>query len=396
VSVISSLIEGIYLILPSGYGDIMIILKGGGVNSTTPAGEPAIYNCHIHTFTNKNVPDNFLKARLGNTFGRIAGRAARSKKLLNFLIRVMERVNPKENDVLERTARFVATSELKTQSDIFERIRKQYPRSAVFVVLPMDMEFMELGEVEEKIDKQHDDLLALAKASSTQGQIIPFYTAHPERLDIVERVRTHLGEGRFQGIKIYPNLGYLPTHPRLMEVYKICEERGYPVISHCTPGGVWKYGLTDADRRKLGHPENYIPILEKFKDLRLCLAHFGGAAEWAKHLRGRADSPEEEAWVKIISRTIEQGKYPNLYTDISYTVFTPKVKGLYIDLVDYLKVMLSNENIRAHVLFGSDYYMVETEEISEKEVSILLRSRLGEDLFFQIAHTNPRKFLGIP
>jgi predicted TIM-barrel fold metal-dependent hydrolase len=88
-------------------------------------------------------------------------------------------------------------------------------------------------------------------------------------------------------------------------------------------------------------------------------------------------------------------KYPNLYTDISYTIFMPRIRGLYIDLVDYLKVLLSSPNIRESVLFGSDYYMVEQEEITEKESSILLRSRLGEDLFKQIAYTNPKKFLGI-
>ena len=92
---------------------------------------------------------------------------------------------------------------------------------------------------------------------------------------------------------------------------------------------------------------------------------------------------------------ITSGNYPNLYTDISYTVFTPKVQGLYIDLVDYLKVLLSHPLVRKRVLFGSDYYMVERESISEKEVSLLLRSRLGEDLYKQIAYTNPREFLGI-
>jgi predicted TIM-barrel fold metal-dependent hydrolase len=58
-------------------------------------------------------------------------------------------------------------------------------------------------------------------------------------------------------------------------------------------------------------------------------------------------------------------------------------------------VLLSKKEIREHVLFGSDYYMVEQEEITEKEASILLRSRLGEDLYKQIAHTNPKRYLGI-
>jgi uncharacterized protein len=128
----------------------------------------------------------------------------------------------------------------------------------------------------------------------------------------------------------------------------------------------------------------------------LCLAHFGSAEEWIKHIR--AETPSEgdgRAWVRIITDMINEKKYPNLYTDISYTLFMPRIRGMYIDLVDYLKVLLSNSRIRERVLFGSDYYMAEQEEIKEKEASILLRSRLGEDLFKQIAHTNPKRFLGI-
>jgi predicted TIM-barrel fold metal-dependent hydrolase len=116
-----------------------------------------------------------------------------------------------------------------------------------------------------------------------------------------------------------------------------------------------------------------------------------------EHLKRRDDADDlrkGEPWVKTIYDMIASGRYPNLYTDISYTVFTPKFRDLYIDLLDYLKVLLSNPQVRT-VLFGSDYYMVERENMSEKEVSIALRSRLGEDLYKQIAHTNPREFLKI-
>jgi hypothetical protein len=37
--------------------------------------------------------------------------------------------------------------------------------------------------------------------------------------------------------------------------------------------------------------------------------------------------------------------------------------------------------------------MVEQEKLNEKEVSIALRSHLGESLYFQMAHYNPRNFL---
>jgi hypothetical protein len=74
---------------------------------------------------------------------------------------------------------------------------------------------------------------------------------------------------------------------------------------------------------------------------------------------------------------------------------TPRLQGLYIDLIDYLKAMLSDPLVRSHVLFGSDYYMVTQERMSEKEVSVMPRSRLGEDLYKQLAYTNPREFLGL-
>ena len=63
--------------------------------------------------------------------------------------------------------------------------------------------------------------------------------------------------------------------------------------------------------------------------------------------------------------------------------------------MDYVKVLLADLRLREHVLFGSDYYMVEREDLTKKEVSIMLRSRLGEDLYFQIAHHNPRRYLGL-
>jgi uncharacterized protein len=319
-------------------------------------------------------------------------RVIRSELLMDLLVRI----NPASNDIFERTARFLKIAEQPSQADVFKQVELQYPeKTTVFVVLPMDMTFMDMGELATPIERQHEELLTLTHAF--EGQIVPFYAADPRHEDIVERVRANLAPDKFQGIKIYPNLGYKPDHPRLMEIYKLCIEGSYPVLTHCSPGGIWRYGLSKEERRANSEPENYRRILETkgYRDLKLCLAHFGGAEEWVKHLKGRTRGNQEEAWVRTIYEMIASGRYPNLYTDISYTVFTPKVEGLYVDLVDYLKVLLNNPRVRERVLFGSDYYMVERESLSEKEVSLLLRSRLGEDLYKQIAHTNPRQFLGI-
>ena len=319
-------------------------------------------------------------------------RAIRSNLLIDLLVWI----NPASNDIFERMARFLKISEQPTQAAVFKQVQLQYPeKTTVFVVLPMDMGFMNLGGLKAPIESQHAELLELTKNS--EGQIIPFYAADPRHPDIVERVKNNLSKDKFRGIKIYPNLGYRPDHPNLMEIYKLCIKGDFPVLTHCSPGGIWMYGLSKKERRANSQPINYKNILDTqgYRTLKLCLAHFGGSDEWVRHLRGRTRNNEEEPWVRTIYEMLASGDYPNLYTDISYTVFTPKVPGLLLDLIDYLKVLLAHPLVRKRVLFGSDYYMVERESVSEKEASLLLRSRLGEDLYKQIAYTNPREFLGL-
>lgn len=315
----------------------------------------------------------------------------------NLLVELLIWINPaSSNDIFERMARFLRIASQSTQQAVFDEIRMQYPDNTVFVALPMDMTFMNLGRLPASIEEQHKELCELAQSSN--GQVIPFYAADPREPGIVENVRENLAVDKFRGIKIYPNLGYRPDDPNLMEIYKICAMGGFPVMTHCSPGGVWEYGLPRKIRREYSSPEAYRSILERkeLRKLKLCLAHFGGAEEWAKQLsRKTTDEDPEKPWVRTIYEMITSGNYPNLYTDISYTVFTPRIQGLYIDLIDYLRVMLSHPLVRTHVLFGSDYYMVTQERMSEKEVSVMLRSRLGEELYKQIAYTNPRQYLGL-
>ena len=357
--------------------------------------ELPIYNCHIHTFTSQHVPKNFLKLFAGGLFGPAFSALLRNGAVAGFVANMAPSIGPfSKNDLVERQARFFTRGQSGKQIEVFEGIEKQYPKGTVFVVLPMDMKFIGLGDVPVSLDEQHRELLELVTKHGKN--VIPFYAADPRRDDLVEKVRANLGPGKFRGIKIYPNLGYYPQDKNLMKVYEVCVENDVPVMSHCSPTGVWQYRLTPEDRARFGHPRNYETILKEFPSLRLCLAHFGGSEEWNKHLKSQTETEgDARAWVRWITDMIKSDDFPNLYTDISYTVFIPRVEGLYFDYFDYLKVLLANEKIRNRVLFGSDYYMVEREKMTEKEVSILLRSRLGEDLYFQIAHHNPLQYLGI-
>jgi uncharacterized protein len=86
---------------------------------------------------------------------------------------------------------------------------------------------------------------------------------------------------------------------------------------------------------------------------------------------------------------ITSGNYPNLYTDISYTLFVDE------DFFQVLKVIMENDILSKRILFGSDFYMVEPERLKERKLPMKLRAYLGEQKFKLIAEENPKRFLGI-
>lgn len=345
--------------------------------------ELPIYNCHIHTFTVDHVPAGFLPF----------GSALRWRPLAGALIWALRRADPWDNrDRVERYARLMELSESGTQAEVLERVQRQYPANARFVVLPMDMSLMGAGPVPVSIEDQTDELLRLA--ARRPDTVIPFCAVDPRRPDAVEQARRWIAAG-CRGVKIYPNLGYYPHHPALLRLYEELEARGLPVMAHCSPGGIRHRQLSEQAAAEFAHPRHYAAVLKRFPRLRVCLAHFGGGEEWERQLRGETErAGAERTWVGWIGDLIRGGQHPGLYTDISYTLFMPGAARWPFDYFDYLKVLLADPRLQERVLFGSDSYMVQLERLSERQASIALRSRLGEELFFKIAHHNPRRFLG--
>ncbi|MEM7238861.1 MAG: amidohydrolase family protein, partial [Pseudomonadota bacterium] len=195
----------------------------------------------------------------------------------------------------------------------------------------------------------------------------------------------------FRGIKLYPPLGYSPSHPVLMdEIYPYCVENDLPVMSHCSRGGVRGRWIDDREQARLAGPDAFIEVLETFPRLRVCLAHFGGEAEWDAYLGPPMTTRRtEDNWLEKIRLMLESGTYPNLYTDISYTVFK------YTQNVPALDIFLSHPRVARRVLFGSDFYLTEREGKSERRVSIELRHGIGDAKFRMIAETNPAEYLGV-
>jgi predicted TIM-barrel fold metal-dependent hydrolase len=257
-----------------------------------------------------------------------------------------------------------------------------------------------------------------------------------DKLRIFNVIRSYFEKGIFQGIKLYPALGYFPFDRRLKPVYDLALEFDLPVISHVIRGAVYYRGPKEysshpytgkpLDGKKpedftahFTHPLNFEILLNpshlskyweisqqeaaKYSNLKICLGHFGGEDEWRKFLENpwipektnsldinnwrptcNPDSESQFSWFSICRDLMR--KYPNVYADISYTLAFEYTYPL-------LKVVLeTDEKVRERTLFGTDFYVV-SKASSERKIAIKARAYLGNDLFTQIATINPVEFL---
>lgn len=352
------------------------------------------YNTHIHTFREDDVPRRFLPLGLVRVLASKPGYYLTAKLLNN--------LNPfSNNDILDRYVKFVSIGKLGSQQKIFEECLRFYPDETQFIILAMDMAHMSAGKVPRDYK---DQLRELGELKVTYPQIHPFIHIDPRRKDYLDLLKQCVEDSRFAGVKLYPPLGYFPYDERLLPVYEYCQNNNLPIIAHCSPYNPVHYKGSKKEIIKLlsssesqinikgktkkelcsnfTNPLNYPRVLDKFPKLRICLAHFGSEYYWGEYL----NNPGKDGnWFEIIKELLIN--YPNLYSDISFTLN----KQEYFPL---LKVLLTDKKLRKQILFGSDYYMVETKS-DERRFGIDLRAAIGESEFQQIAVENPKRFLGI-
>ncbi len=345
-----------------------------------------ITNCHIHTFTEAHVPRFYPHVVLW-VFKRIPGLV----RLLAFLFRLIGQIGI--SDTLDRLYQFQRESGAKTQAEVLDRIIPQYPSNTRFVVLPLDMSGLGHGAVQKGLRSQHDELGAMATDPRYKGRVIPFATCDPRLPGAAAEVDRCITQKGFRGLKLYPRFGFDPDHPVLMnDIYPLLQERGLPVMTHCSRGGVRGAGVVSAVGDRYSAPQAFIPVMKAFPDLKICLAHFGGQTDWRAYVQEGIDPRDPKAadnnWQVAIRHMITCGDWPNLWTDISYTLFH------FDDFVPFLRLFLQDARLARRVLFGSDFYMTRQEALSERAVCFRLRVALGEDLFSQIAERNPAIWLG--
>lgn len=344
-----------------------------------------IHNSHTHIFTIDHVPNNFLPLGLATLM-----KVPFLRVPLRFLL---VNLNPfSSRDIFQRYSNFVKISTKKTQEDVFKVVRSYYPLDTKFVVLPMDMAYMDAGDIPKDIHEQHIKLYELSQHPLFGKQIVPFAAVDPRRQDVLGMLKELVEEKGFKGVKIYPPLGYSPGDPKLHPVYEYAQEKGIPIMTHCSRGGVKNKKISKEEAAVLTNPDSYIAIMKKYPNLRICMGHCGGDEDWQRYLNEPWDensSADLKSWLSKILDIMRSGEYPNFYADISYTIFKFEAHS------QILKVLLQDNKVKTQMLFGSDFYMVEQEKFLERRLAISLRATLGEDLFTLIAETNPKKYLGI-
>jgi uncharacterized protein len=116
-------------------------------------------------------------------------------------------------------------------------------------------------------------------------------------------ITAHLAElaaAGVAGVKLHPVVhSFIPDDQRLHSMYEFCADSGLVVLSHSGPGRAGAQGSA--------RPGDFAPVLRKWPDLRLVLAHLGGAS-WQETAALAAEFPR---LVFDLSEVIEWTGAPN-------------------------------------------------------------------------------------
>lgn len=274
--------------------------------------------------------------------------------------------------------------------------------------------------------KQLDELIGLKVRYG--NDIFPFLAVDPRRKDMGKLIEEYVGKNKpFHGIKLYAPNGYSPTDPHLFDdsykfvhgksLYSYCLENKIPIMAHCSNAGfatftanlevcgdIYTYnedsgsselvhyntpteiifessitngGFKEAVRERahvLNHPDIWREVLKKYKNLKICLAHFGG---------------ESPVWRERIAQLMRD--YPKVYTDLSCMVSKNRLKEIKTQYFD------SNDPITERIMYGSDFFLNMLNKIKFKDYykHFIDTGMFSTNQMDQMAIHVPKKFLGI-
>ncbi|ODS30656.1 MAG: amidohydrolase [Candidatus Scalindua rubra] len=251
-----------------------------------------------------------------------------------------------------------------------------------------------------------------------KGVFLPFIAADPRRIRYYKKkgnandphgikyITDALERQGFWGVKIYPPLGYLPNNSFLRPLYKYCEAKEIPITAHCLYGGFYSAQDVPGDKRKspkksvyywgMANPLNWKPVLDRYPNLKLNLAHFGGDIFGKKKLffKDRDQIRIEKEWRKTIVSYLKQ--YNNAYADLAY------IEAMFCDPDNYFKRLKKyslNNKIWKKILYGTDWWANRTlcseSEHLETFSGLAKKHKIRDDQISCLLRNNAVEFLGL-
>ncbi len=248
-------------------------------------------------------------------------------------------------------------------------------------VIALAMDITADGGNRQLLERQLAD--TSAQVLAYPGRLFPFVavnTRRPEHFAIMEAALNGRG---FVGVKLYPSLGYAIDSPEMFKVYAYCEERGIPLLMHCSEGGFY---YAD-DTRGNSDPALWKAILARHPKLKICFGHFGGA----KYLTS-ATIPDP-CWTRTILGLMAQ--FEGVYADIAFHSEPMEGGEAERNYFANLAQLLQESLYRSRILFGTDFFL-SRQRLTEKNYWKYFRKRMSEDDFRQISEKNPADYLGLP
>ncbi len=364
-------------------------------------------NIHTHIFNLKCVPDRFY----GISIVRFLSNNLVSKRicfLLKFLIPLSRK------DMFNRVANTLLIGSKKNQDLIFSSLLNAYGHLNMrFVVHSLDMDMMNAGRAANNYESQITQLFEVKK--KYLNELLPFLSIDP-RKKYPGSLRKYLFDKftkfGFVGVKLYPALGFYPFDPGLTPLYDFAVKYEIPILVHCTKSGIFYQGKLERQhiyplnlnpmlhhkhdysgmsrlkvkefKNNFTHPANFEDVLSmnKYNTLKICFAHFGGSDEIEKAAQGN----KANNFYLEIKRVLMCKDYPNLFTDISYTLSAGD-KVIHSILSD-----IKEPGLRDKILFGTDYYLTNLEKTETKLFDDFIKRIPAHD-FKHISVDNCNTFL---
>lgn len=356
--------------------------------------ECPMFDIHCHFFNFKSICDRVFQVRLPFTTRFF-------KRAEDFLHGLLWWTDA---DPLSYASYFVNIGKEQSEEEIAQKLFSYYPDKTIFTPLLMDTD-PGVHNSHPKITYYEQINRMKQLMDNHPAKVLPFVALDPNNDNMETIFKEALLEHHFFGVKIYPALGYLPSHPRLMEVFKVCEKMKIPVTVHCStalirtnqfpvkkltgqivdfntaspaPAKKWLCGKK-AFEKFFNHPRNWIPVLQKYPELKLNLGHFGRKKDWVKQKKGKLEN-----WCNYIISLMTN--YENVYADFSCHIGRPEIYDPLLELLS------KNQRILERTLYGSDYYMVVALGHMRSFISGF-SSRMGDQIMQKLAYENPKRFL---